>query len=154
MKEATRSWIDKSDSAGHVCQHFLVEDHFALQPLLGLHLALIKPAAQPREDRRESNQPGCQHGHSSQKVMDRFVGHDPRLLHHRHPTGRFDRAERIKITVTFEMSALALADLFHQYAFFPGRRSCGIRLKILRKKRGTILIEHLEEQAIGKLNRG
>src|ERR671923_2295281 len=40
VEKATGSWIDESDAAGHVRQHFLVEDHLALQPLLGFHLAL------------------------------------------------------------------------------------------------------------------
>ena len=30
VEKTTRSWIDKSDSAGHVCQDFLVEDDFPL----------------------------------------------------------------------------------------------------------------------------
>src|SRR5689334_9934368 len=44
VKKTARRWIDQSDSAGHVCQHFLIEDHFALEPLPGFDLPSIKPA--------------------------------------------------------------------------------------------------------------
>src|ERR1051326_8129746 len=51
VKKTVRSWIDECDSAGHVCQHFFVEHNLTLQLLLGFHLPLIEPAAEPREDR-------------------------------------------------------------------------------------------------------
>src|ERR1700730_8236526 len=57
MEKAARSRIDKSDSAGHIRQNFLVEDHFALQLLRRLDLALMEAAAQPPEDGREYDQP-------------------------------------------------------------------------------------------------
>ena len=44
--------------------------------------------------------------------MNRFVGQAFRLFDYGDPTGRFDRAERIKIAMPLEMPALALADLF------------------------------------------
>src|SRR6266542_3009780 len=112
VEETARRRIDESDPTGHVRKHFLVEDHFTFQPPLGFQLALVIRAAQPRKDRGENDQPGSQYSHSSQKVMNRFVSQGPRLLHHGHPTAGFNRAERVKITVPLEMSALALADFF------------------------------------------
>ena len=112
VEETAGSRIDESDAAGHVRKHFFVEDHFALQPLLGFQLALVIRTAQPREDRGENDQPSCQYCHSSQKIVNRFVSQGSRLLHYGHPATRFNRAERIKVTVPLEMPAFALADLF------------------------------------------
>src|SRR5262249_40591945 len=114
MEETARSRIDEGDTTGHVRQHFLVEDHFALQTLLSFQLPLVIPAAQPCEDRGENDQPGCQYSHSSQKIMNRSVSQHPRLLHYGDPTGRFNWAERIKITMPLEMPALALANFCDQ----------------------------------------
>src|SRR4029077_5447987 len=110
MEKAARSWIDKGDSAGHVRQNFLVENPFALQPLRRLDLALIEPAAQPREDGCECDQPRCQDRHSSQKIMNGFVCEALRLLHYCYPTGRLDRAERIEVSMLLKVSGLVLAD--------------------------------------------
>ena len=110
VKKAARSGFDKGDSAGHVRQHFLVEDDFALQPLRPFHLALIEPVTQPCEDCRERDQPRSQDRHSSQKIMNRFVCEALRLLHYRHPTGLLDRTERIEVPVFLEMSDFVLAD--------------------------------------------
>src|SRR5215470_7314971 len=114
VEKTPRNRIDEGDTAGHVRKHFLVENHFALQPPPGFQLPLVIDATQPREDRSENDQPGCQDGHSPQEVMNRFVSEGPRLLHYSHPAAGFDRAERVKIAVTLEMSALALADLLDQ----------------------------------------
>ena len=34
VKKTARGWIHKSDSAGHVCQHFFVKNNFALEAFL------------------------------------------------------------------------------------------------------------------------
>ena len=153
MKKAARSWIDKSDSAGHVRQHFLVENNFTLQPLLGFHLALIKPTAQPGEDRCEDNQPGCQQRHSPKQIMNRFVSQRFRLFHYCHPTGIFDWTERVKVPVLLEMSRVAFTDFLHQRAVL-GRSHTGARLKIIGKKRNAVLIENFEQKPVGKIDRG
>src|SRR5438445_13828018 len=148
MEKTAGSRIDESDSAGHVGQHFLVEDDFALQTLFGFHLPLVIPAAQPCEDRSEDDQPGCQHSHSSQKIMYRFVSQGPGLLHYGHPTARFNRAERIEIAMSLEMPAFALADLFYQSFICLRCRGYGIWLEIAGKKRHAVLIEYLKNKAI------
>src|SRR4029453_18988577 len=106
LEKTPRFRIDESDAAGHVGQDFFIKDDFALDAPLGFHLALIKPAAKPREHCRQSDQPGCQYRHSPKKIMDRFVGESLRLLYDRDPTSRFDRAERIEISALLEMPAL------------------------------------------------
>ena len=83
--------------------------------------------------------------------MNGLVGETFRLHNYRDPTGRFDGAERIKIAVPLEVPALALADLIDQNPPF-GRSRFGVRLKISGKKRGAVLIEHLEKKPIGKLD--
>ncbi len=52
------------------------------------------------------------------------------------------------------MPAFALADLFYQSAISLGRSRCRIRLEIVGEKRSAVLIQHLEKEPIGKLNRG
>ena len=148
MEKTAGSWIDESDSAGHVGQHFFVEDDFALQTLFGFQLPLVIPAAQPCEDCSEDDQPGCQHGHSSQKIMNRFVSQGPGLLHYGHPTARFNGAERIEIAMPLEMPAFALADLFDQSFICLRCRGYGIWLEIAGKKRHAVLIEYLKNKAI------
>src|SRR5262245_16144893 len=65
VEETTRHRIDEGDPTRHIREHFLVEDHLALEALLGLHLPLVIPAAQPCEDRGENDQPSREYGHSS-----------------------------------------------------------------------------------------
>src|SRR5438067_345637 len=148
MEKTAGSWIDESDSAGHVGQHFFVEDDFTLQTLFGFQLSLVIPAAQPCEDRGEDDQPGCQHSHSSQKIMNRFVSQGPRLLYYSHPTARINRAERIEIALSLEMPAPALANLFDQSFICLRCRGYGIWLEIAGKKRHAVLIEYLKNKAI------
>src|SRR5262245_14614825 len=133
MEETARSRIDESDATGHVRQHFFVEDNFALQPLLGFQLPLVIGAAQPREDCSENDQPGRQYSHSPQKVMNRLVSQCSRLLHYSHPAAGFNRAERVKVTVSLEVSAFALVDLFDQSLVCLRRGRYGIGLKSLAK---------------------
>src|SRR5436190_23017846 len=111
MKKFARYWIDQSDPARHVRQHFLVEDHFTFESLLRFQLPLIKPAAQPREYGRQANQPGRQNRHSPEKVVNRFVSHGDRLLHKRHPPSGFDTTEGIEVILIFEVPTPALPNL-------------------------------------------
>src|SRR4029077_17706088 len=140
------------DSAGHVRQNFLVENHFALQPLRRLDLALIEPAAQPREDVCECDQPRCQDRHSSQKIMNGFICEALWLLHYRYPAGRLDRAERVEVSMLLKVSGFVLTDLINQEAAL--RCHAGIRLEIIHEKCGAVLIEDLKEEPIGKFDSG
>ena len=113
LKKTPRSRIDKSDAARHVRENFFVKDNFPLDSPGRLGLAAVKLAGEPGEDRGERDQPEGQDKHSSEEIMHRFVGNGFGLLHQRHPTGRFHRAERIEIAVSLEMPASAAADLLH-----------------------------------------
>src|SRR5206468_5283311 len=106
--------VNESDTARHVRQDLFVKDDFTLDASPGFHLALIKPAAKPREDRCQNDQPSGQHSHSSEKVMNWFVGDRFRLLYNCDPASRFNGTERIKIPVSLEMPALILADFIDQ----------------------------------------
>src|SRR5262245_66644388 len=88
VEETAGNRIDQSNTARHIRKHFLVENHLALQTLLRFQLTLVVRAAQPREDRGEYDQPGCEYRHSSQKIMNRFVSQGLGLLHYGHPTAR------------------------------------------------------------------
>ena len=93
LEKTARLRIDEGNTARHVGQDFFVEDNLPFDASLGFQLALVKPAAQPRDDGRKNDEPGRQHGHSCKKIVNRFVGQTLRLLHHRDPTGWLDRAE-------------------------------------------------------------
>src|ERR1700745_1338783 len=65
VEKTARSRIDEGDAAWHVRKHLLVENHFTLQPLLGVQLPLVICASQPGEYRGENDQPGRKYRHSS-----------------------------------------------------------------------------------------
>ena len=83
---------------GMLARIFLVENDFALEPARRFGLAAIKLAAEQGEDSRQPHQPDRQQRHAPDEIVHRFVGDGFRLLDHRHPAGRFDRTERIKIS--------------------------------------------------------
>src|SRR5260370_5262908 len=153
LEETTGGRIDKSDTAGHVCQDFFVEHHFALDAPGGFGFALIKLAAEPCENPGKYDQPGRKDSHPSEKVMNGFVRYRFWLLHHRHPACRFDRTERIEIAAPLKMPALVLADLLDQNSSLR-RNSAGILLEITRKECGAILIEHFKKEVVAELNCG
>src|SRR4029453_6048402 len=134
LKKTARLRIDKGYAARHVRQNLFVKDDFAFDTLPNLHLPLIKSGAKPREDRCENNQPRRQDGHSSEQIVNRFIGQASRLLDYGDPTGRFDRAEGIKISLPLEMPALALPDLFEQNPALGGM-GVGIGLEITVESR-------------------
>src|SRR5262245_10358297 len=85
--------------------------------------------------------------------MNRLVSYRERLLYQCYPTSRFDAIERIKVIAIFEMPTLALVNLAEQLAALR-RSGMGIRFEIVGEKRRPLLVQDLENEAIGKLDRG
>ena len=144
--------IDQGDAVGHIGENFFAEHHFALDPPCGLDLAPIEFATQPGENSGDHDQPSGEQRHPLEKIAHRLIGNGFRLLYHRHPAGRLNRAEGINVTLLLEMTVLALADLLHQHSAL-GRHSFGAGLKTFRENSGAILIEYLAKRLVCKLDR-
>src|SRR5437016_13907401 len=103
LQKPAGSRIDKCDTRRHVGENFFVEDNLTLETACRFSLATIKLAAEPGEYGRQRNQPRGQHGHSTEKIMDRLVGDGSWLLDYCYPTGRLHRTKRIQVAVPLDV---------------------------------------------------
>src|SRR5262245_23482441 len=85
--------------------------------------------------------------------MNRLVSYREWLLHQCHPTSRFDPTEGIKVVAIIEMTTLALVNLGEQLGALR-RSGTGIWFEVICEERCPLLVEDLENEAIGKLDSG
>src|SRR5437016_169342 len=117
LREFFRHWIDKGDADRHIGEDFLAKNHFALDAASGLGLATIKNSAKPCEDSGQHHQPCGEHGHAADEIVHRFVSDIFRLFHDYSPSGRFYRAEGIKIAAAFEIPFLHFVNFLGEDRF-------------------------------------
>ena len=117
LREFFRHWIDKGDADRHIGEDFLAKNHFALDAASGLGLATIKNSAKPCEDSGQHHQPCGEHGHAADEIVHRFVSDIFRLFHDYGPSGRFYRAEGIKIAAAFEIPFLHFVNFLGEDRF-------------------------------------
>ena len=152
LEEIPRLRIDQRDAARHVGEDLFVKDYFAFDSARRLALATGELAREPCADGGQDDQPDRREGDFVEKVADRFVGRSLRLLHYRHPPGRLDRAERIEVVMSIEMPGLRLTNLLDEG--ICDRRNRGrVRLEIVRKEGGAVLVDHLADRLVGKIGR-